>query len=132
MLMARKYVCPLLERGAGAERLLHSMRDINWNYIGDAIPAFLTIIMIPLSLLTLPSCLPEADRGGQLIISHMESSLAWVHTSYSTVSLAYSDTSAEDASYPLIWTWQSTIRSHSASRPRSGKPGETFGHGSVT
>lgn len=28
---------------------LNSVRDINWEYIGDAVPAFLTIIIIPLS-----------------------------------------------------------------------------------
>ena len=27
----------------------YSVREINWDYIGDAVPAFLTIIIIPLS-----------------------------------------------------------------------------------
>ena len=26
-----------------------SVQDINWNYIGDSVPAFLTIIITPLS-----------------------------------------------------------------------------------
>ena len=29
--------------------LWYSVREINWDYIGDAVPAFLTIIIIPLS-----------------------------------------------------------------------------------
>ncbi|KAJ7585632.1 permease family-domain-containing protein [Mycena floridula] len=29
--------------------MLRNVRDINWDYIGDAVPAFLTIIIIPLS-----------------------------------------------------------------------------------
>jgi adenine/guanine/hypoxanthine permease len=29
--------------------IVSSVKEINWNYIGDAIPSFLTIIMIPLS-----------------------------------------------------------------------------------
>lgn len=28
---------------------VHSVREINWSYIGDAVPAFLTILIIPLS-----------------------------------------------------------------------------------
>lgn len=28
---------------------INSVREINWNYIGDAVPAFLTILIIPLS-----------------------------------------------------------------------------------
>ena len=28
---------------------VHSVREINWDYVGDAVPAFLTIIIIPLS-----------------------------------------------------------------------------------
>ena len=27
----------------------HSVREINWDYIGDAVPAFLTLIIIPLT-----------------------------------------------------------------------------------
>lgn len=29
--------------------MIRNVRDINWDYIGDAIPAFLTIIIIPLT-----------------------------------------------------------------------------------
>jgi xanthine/uracil/vitamin C permease (AzgA family) len=29
--------------------MIRNVREINWDYIGDAIPAFLTIIMIPLT-----------------------------------------------------------------------------------
>lgn len=29
--------------------LYFSVREINWDYVGDAIPAFLTLIMIPLT-----------------------------------------------------------------------------------
>lgn len=29
--------------------MIRNVRDINWDYIGDALPAFLTILMIPLS-----------------------------------------------------------------------------------
>lgn len=29
--------------------LLFSVREINWDYIGDAVPAFITLIIIPLS-----------------------------------------------------------------------------------
>jgi len=29
--------------------LFYSVRDINWDYIGDAVPAFLTLIIIPLT-----------------------------------------------------------------------------------
>ena len=28
---------------------LQSVKEINWSYIGDAVPAFLTILIIPLS-----------------------------------------------------------------------------------
>lgn len=27
----------------------YSVKEVNWNYIGDAVPAFLTIIIIPLT-----------------------------------------------------------------------------------
>jgi xanthine/uracil/vitamin C permease (AzgA family) len=41
-----------------------SVRDINWYYIGDAVPAFLTLIIIPLSykyahLSAFPRCCAE-------------------------------------------------------------------------
>ena len=29
--------------------MIRNVRDINWDYIGDALPAFLTILIIPLS-----------------------------------------------------------------------------------
>ena len=29
--------------------MMKNVREINWNYIGDAVPAFLTIIIIPLT-----------------------------------------------------------------------------------
>ncbi len=29
--------------------MIRNVREINWDYIGDAVPAFLTIIIIPLS-----------------------------------------------------------------------------------
>ena len=29
--------------------MIRNVREINWDYIGDAVPAFLTIIMIPLT-----------------------------------------------------------------------------------
>lgn len=29
--------------------MIRNVRDINWDYIGDAVPAFLTIIVIPLT-----------------------------------------------------------------------------------
>jgi AGZA family xanthine/uracil permease-like MFS transporter len=29
--------------------MIRNVRDIHWDYIGDAIPAFLTILIIPLS-----------------------------------------------------------------------------------
>ena len=31
-----------------------SVREINWDYIGDAVPAFVTIIIIPLSYKCVP------------------------------------------------------------------------------
>lgn len=31
------------------------MREINWDYVGDAVPAFITIIVIPLSYKCVPS-----------------------------------------------------------------------------
>jgi AGZA family xanthine/uracil permease-like MFS transporter len=47
-LMVRKYVSTRLE---GRHILIHiaSVLEINWNYLGDAVPAFLTLIMIPLT-----------------------------------------------------------------------------------
>jgi MFS superfamily sulfate permease-like transporter len=29
--------------------MIRNVRDINWDYVGDAVPAFLTILFIPLS-----------------------------------------------------------------------------------
>ena len=29
--------------------MIRNVRDINWDYIGDAVPAFLTLIIIPLT-----------------------------------------------------------------------------------
>lgn len=29
--------------------MARNVRDINWDYLGDAVPAFLTIVIIPLS-----------------------------------------------------------------------------------
>jgi len=29
--------------------MIQNVREINWDYIGDAVPAFLTIILIPLT-----------------------------------------------------------------------------------
>lgn len=37
-----------------------SVREINWDYIGDAVPAFLTIIMIPLTYKYAPFPAPAA------------------------------------------------------------------------
>ncbi len=28
---------------------LFSVREINWDYVGDSVPAFLTLVMIPLT-----------------------------------------------------------------------------------
>lgn len=50
-LMIRKYVSLRLldqsETNNSYSKL--SVKEINWDYIGDAVPAFLTIIIIPLS-----------------------------------------------------------------------------------
>lgn len=52
---------------AGTEIGLHSVKEINWNYPGDAVPAFLTLIMIPLTYkyvtLLLPRCFHTDLRG---------------------------------------------------------------------
>ncbi len=29
--------------------VIFSVRDINWDYVGDSVPAFLTLIIIPLT-----------------------------------------------------------------------------------
>jgi len=29
--------------------MIHNVKEINWNYIGDAVPAFLTLIIVPLT-----------------------------------------------------------------------------------
>ena len=42
--------------------LLFSVREINWNYIGDAVPAFLTLIIIPLTFkFVLPTDIPPTE-----------------------------------------------------------------------
>ena len=41
-----------------------SVRDINWDYIGDAVPAFLTIIVTPLSYKLSPCTLDWLIRDG--------------------------------------------------------------------
>lgn len=50
-LMIRKWVFPSFIRiwWQYSKTLLFSVREINWDYIGDAVPAFVTLIIIPLS-----------------------------------------------------------------------------------
>lgn len=47
--------------------MIRNVREINWDYIGDAIPAFLTIIIIPLTYkyASLPNLGPSL-RGDKL------------------------------------------------------------------
>ena len=65
--------------------MMRNVLEINWDYIGDAIPAFLTIVMIPLTFkyASFPhfgSCL----RGDKLTLNtaalHMVSLRAYVRT----------------------------------------------------
>ena len=48
--------------------MIRNVREINWDYIGDAVPAFLTIIMIPLtykSVLLFLMLLNRIDRSAK-------------------------------------------------------------------
>jgi AGZA family xanthine/uracil permease-like MFS transporter len=51
-MMIRKYVlflCLLCAQGLTEWVLSDSVLEINWDYLGDAVPAFLTLLIIPLS-----------------------------------------------------------------------------------
>ncbi|KAJ7119574.1 permease family-domain-containing protein [Mycena epipterygia] len=73
--------------------MIRNVRDINWDYIGDAVPAFLTIIIIPLSyniaygviagiisylLLNGIPWLLKRISGGRIVPPNFEMSEEWV------------------------------------------------------
>ncbi|KAJ7078891.1 permease family-domain-containing protein [Mycena belliarum] len=73
--------------------MIRNVRDINWDYIGDAVPAFLTILIIPLSyniaygviagilsyllLNGVPWCISRLS-GGRIVPPNIEMSEEWV------------------------------------------------------
>lgn len=64
--------------------MIRNVRDINWDYIGDALPAFLTILIIPLSYKYVsPLCKFEHHSYSLLLALHTVSLLECVHTSSS-------------------------------------------------
>lgn len=42
--------------------MIRNVRDINWDYVGDSIPAFLTLIIIPLTYKYVPNSI-DHDRS---------------------------------------------------------------------
>ena len=53
----------LFQRCAYTDWIYFSVLEINWNYMGDAIPAFLTLIIIPLTYkFVFPICTKILDR----------------------------------------------------------------------
>jgi len=107
-LMIRKYV-PTLSLGFLKLTdvflfLPPSVVEINWHYIGDAVPAFLTLIIIPLTykFVIFPLALALAfglELTPHCLASPMELSLELCPTYSSTASLLSSRSSAVDASY---------------------------------
>lgn len=85
--------------------MIRNVRDINWDYIGDALPAFLTILIIPLSYKYVsPLCRFEHDPYSLLSALHTVSLLECAHTSSS---MALSGSFAKrptSASLPLTMT----------------------------
>lgn len=47
--MMQKYVVTGTSWSHFYSPFISSVREVNWNYVGDSVPAFLTIIMIPLT-----------------------------------------------------------------------------------
>jgi AGZA family xanthine/uracil permease-like MFS transporter len=59
--------------------MARNVREINWDYLGDAVPAFLTIVIIPLSykyVFYLCTALYWSGTNNGHAASHMESSRA--------------------------------------------------------
>lgn len=66
--------------------MIRNVRDINWDYIGDALPAFLTILIIPLSYkYGSPLWNFESIPHNILLALLMVSLPEWAHISSSTV-----------------------------------------------
>ena len=100
------------------------MRDINWDYVGDAVPAFLTLIVIPLTYKFVSSLLfPLKLFADTIIASHTVLSPASSHTSSSTASPGPFAASPTTASFlPTLKTLN-----HGSSHPvASSRPGCTY------
>ena len=67
--------------------MIRNVREINWHYIGDAVPAFLTVIIIPLTYkyASLPY-LGSFLRGDKLTLNAQH--LIWYHRGHIFVYLA--------------------------------------------
>lgn len=100
-LMIRKYVhSGLVHRSRANVHLYRSVREINWDYIGDAVPAFLTIIIIPLSYKYVPISITISYLTDfSLLALPMVSSPALDLTSSSTASHGSSVNSLEAVSH---------------------------------
>jgi hypothetical protein len=73
--------------------MARNVREINWDYMGDAVPAFLTIIIIPLSykyVLYLQNALSRNRTDNRHAASRTESLRESSHTSCSMAYLGSS------------------------------------------
>jgi len=67
--------------------MIRNVREINWDYIGDAIPSFLTIIIIPLTFKYAPfPDLGSSLRGNKLTLNTQHR--IWCHCGHIFVHLA--------------------------------------------
>ena len=64
--------------------MARNVREINWDYMGDAVPAFLTIIIIPLSYKYVLCELPYTGTELTMVVQHR----IWSYRGYSFLCLA--------------------------------------------